>query len=253
MATSTQNVANNETLSLWRHLFGIIDQPVTTFKVVLPRRKWSTWALPLMVLLLAFAINTVVQMPFTLELARQQAENQLASLPTQQAEAARETLEFTLSLPFMLATGLGVGAIFLVGGVVIQAAFFYFGTLIVGGAEVSYGLLFRLSSWARIPMAIGYLVLAGFTAVSQSGIQYPGLAFLVTTGDPMKDAGNPLVPLLSSIDLFWLWHLLLIVMGLSVVARLSWGKSLVLTILYTALALGLVVLPSLIFSGGFGG
>jgi len=253
MATSTQAVGNKETLSLWRYLIGIIDQPVTTFKVVLTRPRWSTWALPLVVLLLAFAVNTVVQMPYTMELAREQAESQLASIPAQQAEVARETMEFTLSLPFLLATSLGVGVIILVGGVVIQAAFFYFGTLIAGGADVSYGSLFRLSSWARIPMAIGYLVLAGFTAVSQSGIQYPGLAFLVTTGDPMKDARNPLVPLLSSVDLFWLWHLLLIVLGLSVVARLSWGKSLILTILYTALTLGLVVLPSLIFSGGFGG
>ena len=253
MATSIQTVKDKETTSPWRQLIGIIDQPITTLKIVLPRPGWSTWAIPLAVLLLAFATNTVVQMPYTLDVAREQAESQLASLPAQQAEAARETMKFTLSLPFMLATGLGVGTIILVGGIVLQAAFFYFGTLIVGGADVSYGSLFRLSTWSRIPMALGYLTLAAFTAFSQSGIQYPGLGFLVTTGNPLEDARNPLVPLLSSLDLFWLWHLLLVGLGLSMVARLSWGKSLGLTVLWMALTLGLTVLPSLIFSSGLGG
>ena len=253
MATTTQTMTNQETGPLWRHLIGIIDRPMSTLDAVAARPGWSTWALPLFLLLITFTINTVVQLPYTLEFAREQAESQLASLPAQQAEAAREAMAFTLSLPFMLATGLGFGIVFLIGAVVIQAAFFHFGSLIAGGADTSYGSIFRMSSWARIPLAIGYLVLAGFTAFAQSGIQYPGLGLLVASGNPMEDAGNPLVPLLSSVDIFWLWHLVLVGLGLAVVARLGWGKSLVLTILWAALALGVVMLPSLIFGAGVGG
>jgi hypothetical protein len=250
MTISVERVPH-EIRPLWQYLFGIIDRPVSTFEAVLTQRKWLTWAVPLFIVIIAFAITTGAQTPHTLALAREQAERQLASMPAQQAEAAQAMMETTLSLPFMLATGLGVGIITLLAGVLIQAAFLYFGSLIVGGNDTTFGSMFTMTAWARLPMAIGYLVYAGLIFASQEFI-YPGLAFLVTTGDFIQDTQNPLVSLLGSIDLFWLWHLLLIVLGLSVVSRLSRGKSLVLTGLYAALSIGVVMLPSLIFGGGFG-
>ena len=101
-------------------------------------------------------------------------------------------------------------------------------------------------------MAIGYLVQTGFIFFTQGAILYPGLAFLVSTGNALEDAQNPLMILLSSVDIFWLWNLLLLILGLSVVAKISRGKSFGLVLLYALLALGLTVLPSLIF-GSMGG
>jgi hypothetical protein len=200
--------------------------------------------------LLGFAIVTVVQLPYTVEVAREQAESQLASLPAQQAEAARETLEFTLSTPFMLATGLGVGIIVLVGGVVIQAALFYFGALMAGGADVSYGSMFNLSAWARIPMAIGYLVQTGIIVATQSMLN-PGFSYLMASGNIMEDVKNPVYALLANLDLFWLWHLWLAVLGLALVSRMSRGKSLVLVMIYAVVVLGvmvgMMVGPSMLF------
>lgn len=248
MATTTQTVANDE--ALWRHLGGIIDRPVATFEAVVTRRGWSIWAVPLLVVLLGFIIVTVVQLPYTVEVARQQAESQLAALPAQQAEAARETMEFTLSTPFMLATGLGVGIIVLLGGVVIQAAFFYFGALMAGGADASYGSMFNLSAWARLPIAIGYLVQTGIIMATQSMLN-PGFSYLVASGNIMEDVKNPLYALLANLDLFWLWHLGLAVVGLAVVSRMSRGKSLVLVLIYAVIVLGamvgMMVGPSMLF------
>jgi hypothetical protein len=93
------------------------------------------------------------------------------------------------------------------------------------------------------------LVQAGFTLAAGRAIQYPGLSALVATGDLMKDGRNPLLTLLAGIDLFWLWHLLLVVVGLSVVARFGRAKATVLTLVYAALALALAVLPTLLFGG----
>jgi len=42
----------------------------------------------------------------------------------------------------------------------------------------------------------------------------PRPVFLVASGDLLQDARNPLFVLLSGLDLFWLWHLLLTVVGL---------------------------------------
>jgi hypothetical protein len=80
-------------------------------------------------------------------------------------------------------------------------------------------------------------------------IHYPGLSFLVGTGDFLQDTQNPLYVLLSQLDLFWLWQVLLLVIGLAVAARLGKGKAVVLVLVYSALSLGISVLPTLMFAG----
>lgn len=253
MTTTLPNNIKVAPAFAWRWLFGIIDQPVATFTAVLAHRRWTRWGVPLLVLVIAFAAASVAQIPYVLELARSQAEQQLATLPPEQAEAARATMEFTLSLPFMLTTTLGFGLLFMMFGLLAQSAFLYFGSFIFGGDDITFGSMFTVNTWARMPMAIGALVQAAFVTMSHGVIRYPGLAFLVASGDPLTDAANPLVALLSSIDLFWLWSLLLAMLGVSVAARISRGQALILTLVYAAVALGLTVLPSVIFGGGFGG
>jgi hypothetical protein len=102
-------------------------------------------------------------------------------------------------------------------------------------------------------MAVYFLVQAGFMLIAQRAINAPGLSALVASGDLLKDAQDPLFTLLGRLDPFWLWHLFLVVVGLSVVARFSRVKSLALTALYAALSLVFMALPSLLFGGLAGG
>jgi hypothetical protein len=179
-------------------------------------------------------------------------QRQLDSMPAEQAEAARASMETFTSLPVRLAMGLITGIIFVLIGVVAQAAILYFGALVTGG-EVEFGPVFTMSVWTRLPSAVYFLVQAGFMIVAKRAILAPGLSTLVATGDIMKDAQNPLFMLLGRVEPFWLWHLLLVVLGLSVVARFSRFKSLVLTIIYAALSLAITVIPSLLVGGVAGG
>ena len=252
MTTTLEAVSKKEQTPLWRLLFGIIDKPTVTFEAILARRQWWMWTVPLLILIAAFAVLTVVNMPYAQQLAREQAELRLAELPASQAEAARATLEVTLSYPVLLASSLGFGTLALVIGLIAQATFLYFGALVAGGDDMNFGSVFTASAWTRLPLAIGLLVQAAYIAVTQQGIRYAGLSFLVSTGNLLQDAKNPLVPLLARIDLFWLWHLFLVVVGLAVAARFGRGKALVLTLIYAALALGFAALPSLLFGGLMG-
>lgn len=248
MTTTAQPTTNARIRPLWQLFLGIIDQPVTTFQAVSAQSKWYIWAAPLLVLILSLAILLIVQTPHTLVLAREQVEGQLATMPEDQAEAARAGIEMTMSLPFMLVMGIGFGTLALIVATLAQATLLYF-TALVSGGEMTFGAMFRMSAWSRIPMAIGALAQAGFIAIAGRMIQYPGLSFLVSTGDLMQDGRNPLFVLLSGIDLFWFWHLLLVVLGVSVVARFGRGKSLALTVVYATLALAIPVLPVLLFGG----
>jgi hypothetical protein len=174
------------------------------------RRKWWMWAAPLLIVFAALAVMTVAGAPYTLELAREQAERQLASMPAEQAEMARQGMAASLSQSSMIIAGLVSGLIMLFLGVLAQATFLYFGTLISGG-EVQFGSIFTLSAWSRLPFAVHYLTMTAFMAVSQKAIEYQGLGFLVRTGDMFQDMRNPVFNLLSQINIFWLWHLFLIV------------------------------------------
>ena len=168
MTTSTETVSKQEDRSLWFHLIGIIDRPISTFEAVTKRRKWVTWALPLAIVLIALTVTVVIQAPYTSEFAREQAEAQLATLPPAQAEQARSITETTTSVPFMIGMGLLFGYLAVIVGTLIEAAFYYFGSIITGGNDTNFGSVFTMNSWSRLPMAIGYLVQMGIILVTQS-------------------------------------------------------------------------------------
>lgn len=250
--TTGETTLNNGTKPVWQLLFGIVDRPTATFKAILARRKWWMWAVPLLIVLLSMVAMMVVRTPYDMELARQEVERQLASMPAEQVEAARASMETFMSFPFRLAMGLITGIILLLIGIVAQAAILYFGALVAGG-EVDFGPVFTMSTWTRLPMAIYFLVQTGFILVAQRAVNAPGLSALIASGDLLKDARNPMFTLLGRLDPFWLWHLFLVVLGLAAVARFSRKKSLVLTLIYVALSLALTVIPSLLMGGGAAG
>jgi len=248
MTTTTPPILNETARPLWQLFFGIIDRPAATFQAVTARSKWYLWAAPLLALSLSLVILVVVQTPYSLDLAQQAAESQLAQMPEDQVEAARAGMGMMMSLPVMLATGIGFGILFMIVGLLAQTTLLYF-TALVSGGELTFGAMFRMSVWSRIPMALSALVQAGFTTFAGRLIQYPGLSFLVATGDLIQDSRNPLFVLLGGLDLFWVWHLLLVGLGVAGVAHISRGKALILTLVYAVLALAITVLPMLLFGG----
>ena len=247
--TVTETTPNNSTRPLGQLLLGIIDKPAATFQAVLasPRKKLM-WIVPLLIITAAFVALIVIQSPYTVELAREQSEKQLATLPPAQADMARQQTEVFLSLPFLLTTTLIVGLITLAIAVLAQSAFFYFAAMLAGGADMNFGAMFTVSVWTRLPAVVAAIVQAAFILATKKIIQYPGLSALVSSGDLMIDAKNPLVPLLGSLDLFWLWQLFLIVVGVGIATRLSRVKTVLLTVVYAALALGFTVTPTLLTS-----
>ncbi|MFQ5612619.1 MAG: YIP1 family protein [Anaerolineae bacterium] len=239
-------------IPLWKLLSGIIDQPARTFQAILAQYSWRMWAVPLLIVLLAFVALTVIGAPYGLEFARRQIEQQLATMPPGDAEAARPQMERFVTLPTILIAGLGFGGLGVIAGIVAQATVLYFTALVAGG-DMKFSALFTMSAWSRLPLAVGFLAQAGYIAVARRIVRYPGLAALVASGNLIEDSRNPLFLLLGRIDLFWLWHLLLVVVGLAVVARFSRFKALVLTLIYAALWLVTMVIPALLQTALGGG
>jgi hypothetical protein len=249
--TTVESVQDEKNTNLLSILPGMIDKPKVSFQAIMSWRSAWAWITPLLIVLVCMAVMMVVQAPYTAEMAKQQMEERLLSMSPSEAEAVRAQMETFSSQPVMLATSLGGAIVMLLGGLALQAAILYFGSIILGG-ETLFGSMFKVSVWSRLPYAVSYLALAVYMLVARQMVQYPGLSALVASGDLTEDSANPLVSLLGVTDLFWLWHLWLVLVGVGVVARFTRGKSMVLTILYAILMLALTVLPSLLF-GGMGG
>ena len=136
----------------------------------------------------------------------------------------------------MRAVGLFIG--WAIGTLII-----YFG-LVIGGLEIGFGALFSAYSWTSLPFVVRDLADAAFVSISGTLRVNPGLSYFLSTGDVLADARNPLWVLAGQIDLFLLWHLIL-VYALIRAARPK-GGAVGLTLVYTLIYLALRVLPALL-------
>ncbi|HID62948.1 MAG TPA: YIP1 family protein [Anaerolineae bacterium] len=235
MAEDTEDKMNPGQL-----LVGIIDRPATTMSYVGKRPGWA-WVTPALLVLVGLAVFSVVTAPLTSELALRQAQQQMASLPPQQAEQAAAQLEKFTSPPVMAGFSIVGGLITLAVMWLVWAGVLYFLGLVAGG-EASFAQSFALLAWSWLPYSLRNLTLAAYVAYKGQLINQ-GLSFLVATGDPTKDTANWLYGLLSQFDLFYLWHLILVIVGLVAIGRFSKTKATIVGLIYLAATTALSLAP----------
>jgi hypothetical protein len=206
---------------------------------------------PALAVFLALVIVTLVSAPATSELAREQAEQQLAaqvgSLSGEQAEQVKASLDTFTSPLFMGATGivfgiLGLIVTWLLRGVVLFFISYLFGT------EYKYKQMVTLVLWSWWPFALRDLVQAVYVLINGQLVINRGFSFLVASGDQVQDAGNVVYGLLSQVDLFLVWHLLLVAVGLAVTTRSTTIKTAIGTVAYWALTALVGLAPTLLGS-----
>jgi len=226
-------------ISVWRASLSIIDKPQATFASLLafPRLKWLFPASLSVVILL---VSVWVTAPYSSELAQEVAERQWQSmgLTPEQINEFRDQAEQFISPLFIGLQGSIIGAIGMVVVWLIMATLFYFVSIITG-AEPTFGGVFLVVTWSYLPLTLRSLIQTIYIAVTGSFPVYPGLAALQVSGDPLKDGSNPLVALLGFIDPFWIWHIVLLVIGLAVAARFSNLKAFMIVLIYGILSIGL--------------
>jgi hypothetical protein len=232
-------------MNLWQLLVSVIDRPAVTMSYVGKKPGWA-WVTPALLVLVGLVAFSVVTAPYTSELALRQAQQQLASLPPQQAEQAAAQMERFTSPPVMAAFSVVGGLVALVVIWLLGAGILYFLGLVAGG-EANFAQSFAILAWSWLPYSVRNLVMAAYVAYSGKLIN-PGLSSLVATGDQVKDAANWLYGLLSQVDLFYLWHLILVIVGLAAVGRFSKTKATIVGIIYLAVTTSLSLVPTLVGS-----
>jgi hypothetical protein len=234
-----------EKMNVLQLLVSIIDRPAVTLSYVGKKPGWA-WLTPAFLVLVGLVVFSVVTAPLTSELALRQAQQQLASLPPQQAEQAASQIERFTSPPMIAGFSIVGGLIALVVIWLLGAGVLYFLGLVAGG-EANFAQSFAILAWSWLPYSLRNLILAAYVAYSGQMINQ-GLSFLVATGDQTQDAANWLYVLLAQFDLFYLWHLILVIVGLAVVGRFSKTKASIVGLIYLAVTAALSLVPTLVGS-----
>ncbi len=168
----------------------------------------------------------------------------MSNMTPEQADAARPMLERMLQPNTLLLTT----ATQVVAGLLVTWAIsmliLYLGISLLSSSPRPNGLWTALT-WAWTPFALRPLVQLAWNLYSNSLIKYPGLSSFVATGKLADDQRNPVFIATTQMDIFAVWHLILIYLLLRVVGKLGTGSSLLLTVFYAAIQIGVHLLPVL--------
>jgi hypothetical protein len=230
----------NPLLNLW----DIISAPGLALERVSTVQTRSWW-LPALLSLIAPLVHVALSMDLQLERVKQGIAMSLSAMPPDQAEAARPMMERMLQPNALLLSTLTQVVLGLLISWAIAMLILYFGIALMGTPPKTSGLWAAIV-WTWIPFAIRPLVQLAWNYITNSLILYPGLSYFVASGDMATDQRNPLYVAAVQIDLFALWHVVLIYVLLRVVGKLGGGSSFFLTLLYSAIMLGLHVVPTMI-------
>jgi len=260
------SIAESDTvapLSFWRTIGGIIRQPRRTFENLRerPQRAWL-WmaALALLVSLLPVLTSASISTRLAREAMQQNLENLREQNPGMTAEQEEQMLGFAAN-PLFTTVIPGVSAVIaaLVGWLIWSGAIHLLSTMLGGGE--TFGQIWRVVIWSQLPFVLRNLLQGAYITLSGELIVNPGLSGLVAPQRSAEEAIQQfmsappstgqlvLQAILGKIDLFMIWNLVLLAIGIAVTARLSGRKAAVIVILVWGVLTLLGVVPTLISTG----
>jgi hypothetical protein len=218
-------------------LAGVVVRPLATFERMRDATRGHWW----MVLVLAFlalVLVSIATVPIEAEAARsalqaQQENNDTSQLSESQQAQVEQVQNIFTSQAVLGGISVVTGCIGLVIGYLIRAGFVFLVGLALGG-RATFRQVWRMSIWTTLPDVLRTVVSAVviFITGSQSA---PGLSYILT-GAEVK-AQPYLANFLQSIDIYVIWGLLLLWLGLTATSQLSRTKSAMVALSYWLLTL----------------
>jgi hypothetical protein len=206
----------------------------------------GTWLVPLLLVSAAAILMTLAGGPIRLAAAQLTptispdyqylAPEEIAKM--EEALQASQGPLFIYVLP-LLGTLIGVWAGWFLLSSILHLA------LTLSGSRSSSMLAFNLVAWASIPFVIRYLVQAGYLLIQKTAINGEGLSGLIPIGATGVLAY--IQQLLTFIDIYFLWQLVLILLGVHKIPGITPMKSWGAVLATVVLALVLFALPGYLF------
>lgn len=237
----------------WRFdlVLPVLFRPRSTFARIVENNH-ATWRTPLTLLILASIVSALIAGSIKAAAA---AAGELTFPPGfeyytpeqqaqfQQAATATNNTTFNYVLP-AFGAALGVLIIWLLVGWLLHLI-----QTLLGGRGTSQGAL-NIAAWAAVPSLIRYAVQIVAMLMSDQLIPAPGLSGFAPAGEGVTSA--LVVGILSHIDIYLIWQILLLFIGVRLSSQLPRTKCWLAILLTIAIVLALRALPAAILAQ-FGG
>lgn len=228
-------------------LVGVVIRPKATFERMREAAAGHWWVV-LALAFLALVLVSAATVPLQAEAARsalqaQQENTDSTQELSQEQQAQMEQVQNIFTSQAVLG-GISVvtGVIALMIGYLVRAGFVFLLGLALGG-RATFKQVWRMSVWTTLPEVLRAAVSAG--VIFATGNQNArGLSYMLTSAE--VGAQPYLATLLSEIDIYLVWSLALLGIGLFVTSQLSRGKSAAVALAYwlftLAITMGFVAL-----------
>jgi len=246
-----------ERVKLIHLLWGVIRHPGETLTTIAERARRSWW-LPAVLIVLLTVVLAVASAPIisrdTREEMRAAQEEMAERMGEELSEEDLERAQAITASPLITIVFPAVsGVLGQLVGWVIWAAALYLASMALGGRS-NFGQIFPVTVWSSFPYTVRSLLQTIYILSSNQLIENPGLSGLLGEHSSAADliASPPgtgeilLTGFLSRIDIFLVWHLILLVIAVGAAARLSRRKSILVTLVVWVLLTGLSLIPSLL-------
>ena len=240
-----------------RLLWGMIVRPRATLEYLKEHGRRAWW-LPAILAVLLVAAPVVVAGPIRVRetretiLATQEeiAEQRGRALTDEQREQMVSYGASSLITTVFPAVG---GVVGLIVGWLAWAGGLYLAGMALGGRS-TFGTMVRTVVWTWLPFVLRGLIQTVYILASDRTIAHQGLSGFVQSDRAIGElvAASPsldqrlLVSVLSRVDLYLVWHLILLFVGVRVVTQLSRRKTVLVTLVVWLLLTALSVVPAIV-------
>jgi hypothetical protein len=226
-------------------VFPALIKPRSTFEKIL-NDPLTNWITPILIIMAAVVLQVIIAGMLTANASASGEVNFPPSFqyytPEQQAQLQKAMSVsngpvFTYIFPIILS----IAKIWL-GWLFVGAGLHLLRTL-MGGRGTSRSIL-NMVAWAGLPFAIREIIQASYMLLSQELIRYPGLSGFA----PMEVGTFNLfiAELLKQVDIYWIWHVALLILGARLYKDLAPVKAVASVLLIQILAVGIQTLPGLL-------
>jgi len=249
-----------ERWSIPRLLWGMIVRPRATLEY-LREHRGRTWWVPALLAVLLAILPIFVAAPITARQTREVVaaaqerwgEQQGVEMSAEEQAQMEQSMSIAAS-PLITVVFPAVGsAVGLVVGWLMWAGGLYLASTTLGGRS-PFGQVFRTVVWAWLPYTLRGLLQTVYILVSGQLIANPGLSGMVQENQPISEivlappglGQTILLAFLSRVDLFLVWGLILLVIGVTVVTHLPRRKAVLVTLVVWILLTAVSILPALV-------
>ncbi len=193
-----------------------LTSPGRTFASVRDQSTLRDWLIPTLVVVVAGMVTGILTLPATMEAGSEMMQEQYEGMTAEERAMAEQMQEAAPAVTLVAVPVFSFLWLFIVGGVMLLVA-----NPILGG-EANYGQMLAVTAYASLVKVIQTIVTVPFMVKT-------GTVLVIAPGLLMSEemlatfAGR----VLSGLDLFTLWQVLLMAVGTGVMAGCSTRKALV--------------------------